>query len=222
LIPPFPHISLKRLTLSMLFIAVCYLVITANPDIRNERVECLSLNNYSETPVSGHTINTGLISLWLYKVFPYYKILALLFWAGVFYSIRNCDNWLLIGAFTLIALRCAHYQHEEAYFGMPLVYMSYMSNNKWIKGISMGLAMTIRPVYLAFMLPYYKNEWVWGISTGIFAIAYLTAIFTMDYFITYNPILNLFRGGMEINYAFWFLDYMLFIILPLMWVEEME
>lgn len=124
--------------------------------------------------------------------------------------------------FGLIALRCAGYQHEEAYFGMPLVYLSYTSENKWIKGISMGLAMTVRPVYAAYSLPYIKNNYAWVISYVVLMICYFIALFTMPHFIHYNPITNLFNGGADINYAFWFLDYALFIILPLMWVEELK
>lgn len=230
MIPTLPEINMKRIVYAVFALVILVTVVATNPDKRNERVECLSLpgNPYAHTPASGHIINTGLLSFALIKIIPDYKILALIFWAVIFaITYKHIDNWLLLLLFIVIAFRTASYQHEEVYFGLPLVYMGMYCKNKWLKGIAIGLSMTVRPVYFAYLLPFIKDYKVWITGCVVCVVCYFTALFTYgESFIYFNNLTSIFRGGAEINYSLWFLDYALLILLPLIWglgkAEETE
>lgn len=219
--PNLPAIQYSVIITALFAVVICGVVLTVNPDSRNERVECLTIeavNPYQHTSQAGHIINTGLFSYWLYKLIPDYRVLALMFWAVILWSVRNNTNWLLLILFMILALRTAVYQHEEVYFGMPLVYFAGIVSNKYLKGILTGISLTVRPVYIAYLLPYFKSERVWVSAwiTGI--ICFIGGVLTFGIsFVDYNNFTSIFRGGTEINYTFWFLDYALFILLPIIW-----
>jgi len=216
-----PHLKiLQTLFLITLFLGITYITLTTTPEARNERVECLSLNGYGEHPQSGAVINTGIVSFWIYRLIPYYPLLALTFWAFIFWSVRNTDSWLLLVMFAILALRTANYQHEEVYAGLPFIYLALTSRNEILKGICSGIALTVRPIYIFYHLGFVRKPVVWvaGILTA--GVIYTVALFTFPEFHIYNPITNLLNGGTEINYSLWFLDYALLILIPIMWAAD--
>lgn len=219
-----PQIDFKKIVYILFGIAVIYLALTVNPDVRNERVECLSLtgNPYLNTPQSGHIVNTGLVSYAMFYLAGDYRVLSVLFWAVLLViTFRHIDNWLLLGLFMILALRTVVYQHEEVYFGLPFVYAGMYCKNQVARGVAYGISLTVRPVYLAYLLPYLvpnKNTlYIWAIGIMTAGLAYMIGLFVYDDFIFYNNITSLFRGGLKINYSLWFLDYALLILLPIIW-----
>lgn len=227
MIPNTPNIPIKQIILAVFAILIFATIFTVNPNVRNERVECLSLpgNPYEYTPQSGHIVNTGLISYLMFWAVGDYRILAFCFWLIILWSVRNVDNWLLFGLFMVLAYRTAVYQHEEVYFGLPFVYIGLISNHQIVKGIANGIALTVRPIYLAYMLPYLvptgKTLYVWAIGIMTAGLFYMSFLFMFGgSFVEYNNITSIFRGGAKINYSLWFLDYALLILLPIIWTKE--
>ncbi len=224
MIANFPQIDYRRIVCILFRVAVIYLALTVNPDARNERVECLTLtgNPYETTPQSGHIVNTGLVSYAMFYVAGDYRILSVLFWAVILIiTFRHIDSWLLLSLFMLFAFRSVVYQHEEVYFGLPFVYAGMYCKNQIVRGVAYGISLTVRPVYLAFLLPYLipnKNTlYIWAIGIMTAGLCYFTGLLVYDNFIFYNNITSLFRGGLEINYSLFFLDYALLILLPIIW-----
>lgn len=225
MIANFPQIDFKKIVYALFGVLVIVLALTVHPDTRNERVECLSLtgNPYEHTPESGHIINTGLVSFAMFHVINDYRVLAVMFWVIMFLiTYRHINNWVLLSLFMILVLRTVVYQHEEIYFGLPFVYLGMFSKNQIIKGIATGISMTVRPVYLAFLLPYLipnkKNYYVWGAGILTCGLCYMAGLFVYgESFLLYNNITSIFRGGAEINYTMFFLDYALLILIPIIW-----
>lgn len=218
----------KQVVFIVFGLGIIFTVLFTNPDMRNERVECLKLmysgNPYAQVPQSGHVVNTGLLSYAVYYLLPNYRMLAILFWVVIFgVTYRHINNWLLLGLFAFFVFRTALYQHEEVYWGLPLIYVGLFCRNNIIKGIASGLSLTVRPVYVAYILhnliPRLNSGLVWSISMVIACVCYMAGlwVFGGDFFYL-NNLTSVFRGGATINYSLWFLDYALLILLPMIWL----